>query len=245
MIRIKQIFKSAGTFFRTKPWFVFVVVSPLIFAGGTYAGYNIYHSKIHKLISPNTIQEDQSDVSDNQESATIQNAGDAANITQETTKKSPNKTVGSTTNNNNASTNAASAPVSTPTPTTPIPDPIMTGINIVVTDSIYIPRCDYSTFGGSPPPCNHYQPVPINLVEKYSDSSTKPLSWNSANVSVMGNPNPVPGLLNINATNNLLELGDSAKYYLPSSLGSHVTISIKTQYQQWSFTKYITIFIVE
>ncbi|MEI6144030.1 MAG: hypothetical protein WCP91_00340 [Candidatus Berkelbacteria bacterium] len=172
-------------------------------------------------------------------------------ITTPQTNPAPKNTAPSATNTttNNTSGNSITPTTSTPTPdTTPVTTPAtITGIKIISNNFIQIPECDFITPIGSPPPCNHYNPIPINLIAEYSDNTTKPLSWNDATVSgipqKVSHP-PISALLIIDTSNNLLDLGANAGYYLSAS-GGQYPIFITAKYQQWTYTKLITLYVVD
>ncbi len=174
----------------------------------------------------------------------------------------------STTNNNQQVSQAktsATQPSSQPTNTHPTstttqntttkpvatrPKPTATGIEVITPDpgsnqTIYIPLCEFNPPMGNPPPCINYKPISFTLATTYSDGSTSPISWSAATVDSYNTAHErsfIPQLLHINVTNDTLELGNAPGYWLGSSTQDAV-YPINVTYQQWTYTKYIHIYV--
>lgn len=167
-----------------------------------------------------------------------------------------NSTQQTASTNTSASTSSSSASKTQPTASTSTSTqtaaPTPTGIEIITptpgaTQDVTFPFCELDPPIGNPPPCSNYQPIEFELVETYSNSSTSPISWSSASVSSYDSTieQPyVPDLLTINYTNNTLEIGPENGYFTGySSIGHSFTVPITVTYQQWTYTKYVQIYI--
>ncbi|MCX6810134.1 MAG: hypothetical protein NTY30_00085 [Candidatus Berkelbacteria bacterium] len=133
----------------------------ILSAGVAFASRSYFNHKANK-IEQAKVETNSTEQLQNQQAPTTADQSTSTNTPSATTtpKTTAPATTNTTTNNTPSNNNA---PTTTPAPiTTPITTPAtITGIKIIANNFIQIPACDFITPIGNPPPCNHYNPIPM------------------------------------------------------------------------------------